>query len=151
MARSCAWIRTAAAISTTCFSAATGPYFYAFDLLSLEGEDLRHLPLVERKRRLKRIMPDIESRLLYVDHMPERGRALFDAACERDLEGIVAKWKRGRYETDGVTTSWIKAKNRNYSQWTGRRELFERRRDQRQVERKDWRSPVLSSAIEISG
>ena len=35
------------------------PYFFAFDLLSVDGEDLRPLPLTERKRRLRRIMPKI--------------------------------------------------------------------------------------------
>ena len=38
------------------------PYFFAFDLLSVDGEDLRAKPLIERKRRLKRIMPRIDSR-----------------------------------------------------------------------------------------
>jgi hypothetical protein len=40
--------------------------------------------------------------LLYVDHLRERGAALFRAARERDLEGVVAKWRRDCYETDGV-------------------------------------------------
>jgi ATP-dependent DNA ligase len=56
----------------------------------------------------------------------------FHAACERDLEGIVAKWAKGPYHTDGVQTSWIKIKNPTYSHMTGRRELFERRDDRRQ-------------------
>ena len=67
------------------------PYFYAFDVLSIEGEDLRDRPLVERKCRLRAIMPRIDSRLLYVDDLPRRGTALFDAACQRDLEGVVGK------------------------------------------------------------
>jgi hypothetical protein len=65
-------------------------------------------PLLERKHRLRAIMPRIDSRLLYHDHVDGRGRALFDAVRGRDLEGIVAKWKRGRYHTDGQTTSWLK-------------------------------------------
>ena len=40
------------------------PFFYAFDVLSIEGEDLTGLPLLERKRRLPRVMPAVESRLL---------------------------------------------------------------------------------------
>src|SRR5688572_14549420 len=43
------------------------PYFYAFDLLSLNGDDLRGLRLIDRKRWPKAIMPDLPSRLLYVD------------------------------------------------------------------------------------
>jgi bifunctional non-homologous end joining protein LigD len=83
------------------------PYFFAFDLLELNGEDLRHLPLVQRKRRLKGIMPAVESRVRYVDHLREQGTAFFRAACEHDLEGIVAKWSRGTYQADG-RTSWLK-------------------------------------------
>jgi bifunctional non-homologous end joining protein LigD len=87
------------------------PYFVAFDVLSIEGEDLTGRPLLERKRRLRAIMPRIESRLVYLDHVVGRGTELFAAACARDLEGVVAKWKRGLYHTDGLTTSWFKVKN----------------------------------------
>jgi bifunctional non-homologous end joining protein LigD len=104
------------------------PYFYAFDLLSVNGSDLRGLPLLERKRELLRIMPKIECRVLYLDHIAERGCDLFRVACERDLEGIVGKWTGGRYQTDGRNTSWVKIKNREYSQAIGRSELFEARR-----------------------
>jgi bifunctional non-homologous end joining protein LigD len=52
------------------------PYFYAFDILSLEGRDLIRLPLLERKRILRDVRPTIPSRLLYLDHLPERGQAL---------------------------------------------------------------------------
>ena len=67
------------------------PYFYAFDLLWCEGRDLRERPLVERKRRLRRLIPPTDSRLLYVEHHHANGRELFRAACEADLEGLVAK------------------------------------------------------------
>jgi bifunctional non-homologous end joining protein LigD len=120
------------------------PYFYAFDLLAVDGEDLTGRPLLERKRRLRDVMPRIQSRLLYVDHLARRGCGLYHAACERDLEGIVAKWAKGRYHTDGVQTSWIKIKNPTYSQAAGRHELFERRRDARRSRGRDWKAPVLS-------
>jgi bifunctional non-homologous end joining protein LigD len=119
------------------------PYFYAFDLLSVEREDLRGLPLLARKRRLRSILPTIGSRLLYVDHFRTRGIDLFREACERDLEGIVAKWSQGRYETDGISTSWLKIKNPTYSQMSGRREVFDLRRDQRQRSRGHSRAPLL--------
>lgn len=45
-------------------------------------------------------------------------------ACERDLEGIVGKWARGTYRTDGRATSWLKIKNRDYTQMRDRHELF---------------------------
>ena len=87
------------------------PFFYAFDVLNIEGEDLTNQPLLERKRRLRRLMPIIDSRLLSLDHLEERGCDLFRVACERDLEGIVAKWAPGTYGTDGRATSWLKIKN----------------------------------------
>jgi bifunctional non-homologous end joining protein LigD len=102
------------------------PYFAAFDLLWVDGEDLRSLPLITRKRRLRTIMPKVLSRVLYVDYGPGRGRALFRAACKNGLEGIVAKWRHGTYQA-GHATSWLKSKNPAYSQMEGRHELFERR------------------------
>lgn len=92
---------------------------------------MRPLPLLERKRRLLRILPVVEGRVLYLDHIAERGRDLFRAACERDLEGIVAKWVHGTYQTGGRRTSWLKIKNPAYSQMEGRHELFSSRRRDR--------------------
>ena len=68
----------------------------------------------------------IELDIRYVDHLRGRGCALFDTACANDLEGIVAKWVHGTYQT-GQGTSWLKVKNPAYSQMEGRRELFEAR------------------------
>jgi ATP-dependent DNA ligase len=45
-------------------------------------------------------------------------------ACERDLEGIVGKWADGTYRTDGRATSWLKVKNRDYTQTVNRHERF---------------------------
>ena len=84
--------------------------------------------LLTRKRRLRRIMPYIESRLRFMDHIEGRGVDLFGAACERDLEGIVGKWPRGSYSSDGRSTSWVKIKNPSYSQMEGRHELFKQPR-----------------------
>ena len=117
------------------------PHFYAFDVLALNGRDLRGLPLRERKRRLVRILPAEGSRLLYLDHIEERGIDLFRAACERDLEGIVAKWALGTYQSEGGT-SWFKIKNPEYTQIAGRRELFEARRELR-VRRRGVTAPEL--------
>ena len=78
------------------------PYFYAFDLLELDGEDLRARPLLERKRRLAKIIPyDFDTRLRLLGHVPGRGRDLFRLVCDHDAEGIVAKWARGPYHVDG--------------------------------------------------
>jgi ATP-dependent DNA ligase len=53
------------------------------------------------------------------------GEKLFRLACEHDIEGIVAKWKQGPYLPERETT-WLEVRNRQYSQWAGREELFER-------------------------
>jgi bifunctional non-homologous end joining protein LigD len=104
------------------------PVFCAFDLLAVDGQDLRSLPLLERKRRLRLAMPRRDSHLRYCDHVRSRGREFFALACQHDLEGIVAKWKHGTYQTDGESTSWLKIKNPEYSQAEGRPELFEQNR-----------------------
>jgi bifunctional non-homologous end joining protein LigD len=103
------------------------PYFYAFDVLAINGRDVRTLPLVKRKRLLRSVMPPIDSRLRYLDAIKTRGTDSFRVACQQDLEGIVAKWLPGVYQADGRGTSWLKIKNPAYSQMEGRHELFEER------------------------
>jgi bifunctional non-homologous end joining protein LigD len=101
------------------------PHFVAFDLLAVGGEDLRPFPLIERKRCLASIMPKIETRVMLMEHIEERGADLFRAVCDHDLEGVVGKWKDGSYSTDPRATSWVKIKNTAYSQMEGRAELFQ--------------------------
>jgi bifunctional non-homologous end joining protein LigD len=104
------------------------PFFYAFDLLWLDGEDLRPLPLLTRKARLRKLIGQRKgSRLLYLDHIERNGSQFFAKACELDLEGVVAKWKAGAYIADNRRSSWVKIKNPNYSQIEGREDLFEPR------------------------
>jgi len=101
------------------------PIFYAFDLLWLDGSDLRELPLIERKRRLKKLLRALRApRILCADHVEGHGVELFRAVCARDCEGIVAKHKLAPYATPGPAT-WFKVLNANYTQKNGRRELFE--------------------------
>jgi len=103
------------------------PVLYAFDLLWLNGEDLRKLPLVGRKDRLRRLIDSSEcSRILYAQHIEGRGKEFFKEVCERDLEGIVAKHKLGIYKDDEI--GWLKIKNPKYSQAEGRHELLTRRK-----------------------
>jgi len=119
------------------------PHFYAFDILwdrhpwsddeqerrrFRNGEDLRYLPLCDRKLRLRAVVPHTGERLLYCDHIQENGEGLFRLACDADLEGIVAKNRFAPYLPDRETT-WIKIRNREYSQWIGREDLFERERE----------------------
>jgi bifunctional non-homologous end joining protein LigD len=102
------------------------PRYYAFDLLWLNGIDLRSRPLLDRKRRLHRLIPANDSHLLYVEHLDGDGQRFFELVCERDLEGIICKPKTRRYPF-----TWIKVKNPNYSQAIGRGEMFNRLQPQR--------------------
>jgi ATP-dependent DNA ligase len=95
--------------------------YVAFDLLWLNGRDLRPLPLVDRKRALRRLLPR-RSRLIEATLcVPRRGRDLFQVVQAHDLEGIVAKHKVDAY---GPGARWFKIKNPTYSQAEGRGELF---------------------------
>jgi len=101
-------------------------YFYGFDVLWLDRKDLRMLPLVERKKILRRVVPMQPAPLLYVDFVEARGVDFFRAVCGLDMEGVVAKLKDGLYTPE--ETSWIKVKNRAYSQAEGRHDFFDQRR-----------------------
>jgi bifunctional non-homologous end joining protein LigD len=99
--------------------------FYAFDLLWVDGEDLRSLPLLTRKKRLTRIIPARSASILYADHTKRSGVALYRLACQLDLEGIVAKQADSPYDPTHAGL-WIKIKNPGYSQKEGREDLFNR-------------------------
>jgi bifunctional non-homologous end joining protein LigD len=102
--------------------------FFAFDLLYLNGKDLRTLPLIERKALLKKLIKRKQTRLIYVDHIENDGRLFFDEIVKKDLEGIVCKRKDSPYKvTEKPSPHWIKVKNKRYSQLEEREELFERR------------------------
>ena len=70
--------------------------FYAFDVLWIDGEDVRSRPPIERKRLLRSIVPEQTSATLYARHIERTGVELYRLACEQGLEGIVAKVKEGR-------------------------------------------------------
>ena len=89
--------------------------FFLFDLLFLDGEDLRSLPLIERKDRLKALLADAPSRLQYTDHQIGRGPAFHRLACENGLEGIVSKRVNAPYEPDRRTWLKVKCLNREES------------------------------------
>jgi bifunctional non-homologous end joining protein LigD len=90
--------------------------YFAFDLLWLNGEDLRALPLLDRKEKLKGILPSHSLRIVYVDHTKGAGKTLYQLACQLDLEGIVAKRADSPYEDNAQQPHWIKIKNPAYSQ-----------------------------------
>ena len=95
--------------------------FFAFDLLWLNDTDLRQTPLIERKKKLRRLIEGSEcSEIIYAQHVERDGKLLFQEVCERNLEGIVCKRRMGVYAEHG----WIKIKNPNYTQTEGRHEMF---------------------------
>jgi ATP-dependent DNA ligase len=101
------------------------PIFVAFDLLASDGEDMSRLSLVERKVALKGLLRPRLTSILYCSHVERDGEALFELARQHDLEGIVAKHKFSPYQAGREETTWFKIRNRGYSQWEGREEMFE--------------------------
>jgi bifunctional non-homologous end joining protein LigD len=85
---------------------------YAFDLLELDGEDLRALSLGDRKKRLARLLGGRRLGKVLSDHTDEDGALLFVHACRMGLEGIVSK-KLGAPYPSGRSTEWLKIKNPN--------------------------------------
>ena len=83
--------------------------FYLFDLMHLDGFDLRAAPLIERKRVLNELIANVGPPIVYSDHMQENGAKMFESASEMGLEGIVSKRASAPYRS-GRTESWIKAK-----------------------------------------
>ena len=98
------------------------PQFAAFDLVWLNGFDVRRWPYERRKAALQRL---VRGRT-WVSFVESHSEAeLFDVVAGLDLEGVVAK---RRDEPYAPATRWIKVKNRNYSQAIGRWRFFEHRR-----------------------
>lgn len=84
--------------------------YAVFDLLFLDGEDLRGLPLEQRKSRLADLgLPTDRGRVRYVEHIEGNGPEFFKEAERRGLEGIVSK-RRDRPYTLGRGTDWVKVK-----------------------------------------
>src|SRR3546814_13231866 len=82
---------------------------FAFDLLWLNGKDLKGLPLVERKAALQKLIPPDQNRILYSEHVRGKGEALFGALCERGIEGVVSKRADAPYV--GIrSAAWLKTK-----------------------------------------
>jgi len=114
------------------------PIFYAFDLLYLNGRDLRQLPLIQRKEKLREVidksgLPDV----LCGKYVEGRGVDLFKAVCEHNLEGMVAKRKTGTYAT---VSGWLKIKNPNYTQSERRAALT-----------MEMNKPGIAASVALSG
>jgi bifunctional non-homologous end joining protein LigD len=96
------------------------PEYAAFDLLFLNGRDLRDLPYSRREAKLKSIL----SKQDVIGFVEQHSRPeLFEAAARLDLEGVVAKRVDDPYVSG---TEWLKVKHAEYTQAEGRWELFSR-------------------------
>jgi bifunctional non-homologous end joining protein LigD len=85
--------------------------FYAFDLLYLEGFDLRNSPQVERKRVLKMLFDEtgLQGPILYSEHMLTDGNEMFAASCKLGFEGIISKNSEAPYRSER-NEGWLKVK-----------------------------------------
>ncbi len=102
--------------------------FYAFDLLELDGEPKLELPLSERKVQLRKLLDGRVTTVVYSESFDD-GAALFEAARERGLEGVVAKRRDSVYKEGRRTRDWLKVKTElneefivaGYTRGSGRR------------------------------
>jgi bifunctional non-homologous end joining protein LigD len=87
-------------------------FLYAFDLIELNGDDLRRNPLIVRKTTLASALARAAPGLRLNEHLEADGLDVFHHACKLGLEGIVSKRKDSRYKS-GRSPDWIKSKNPN--------------------------------------
>lgn len=97
---------------------------YAFDILALDGEDLRKLPLHMRKANLQRLLARRADGIhLAPFEQGEIGPDLFHAACSMMLEGLVSKRRDSRYRA-GTSKDWVKVKNKAHPAMTRVKDAF---------------------------
>ena len=82
----------------------------AFDLLELNGKDLRHDPIEERKRLLMKLLKGSDLSIVLNEHFDENGTAVYRAACQLGCESIVSKRLGSPYRS-GRSRYWLKVKN----------------------------------------
>jgi bifunctional non-homologous end joining protein LigD len=83
--------------------------YYVFDLLFLNGKDLRGLPLLDRKRLLRSALPR-STTIRFSKHVKRYGVRAFHAAERQGLEGIMGKLVQSRYHSGRRTRDWVKIK-----------------------------------------
>ena len=83
--------------------------FYLFDVMHLDGFDIRAAPLLDRKRVLQGLLDGIGPPIVYSDHMDMDGSVIFEHACKLHLEGVVSKLRDAPYRS-GRGETWIKVK-----------------------------------------
>jgi bifunctional non-homologous end joining protein LigD len=83
---------------------------YAFDLIELDGHDMRRQPIEERKAALASLLPSASLSVRLCEHIEDDGAIVFKHACRMGLEGIVSK-RKGSPWRSGCTRDWLKSKN----------------------------------------
>jgi bifunctional non-homologous end joining protein LigD len=91
-------------------TAAHAAILYAFDLIELDGQDLRRRPFLERKAALAHLLGDLKAGILLNEHISEDGATVYEHACQLGAEGIVSKKVDGTYRS-GPCRVWIKVRN----------------------------------------
>jgi bifunctional non-homologous end joining protein LigD len=87
-------------------------FLYAFDLIELNGDDLRRDPLEVRKATLSSVVAEAGAGIRFNEHIEGDGPTVFAHACKMGLEGIVSKRKDSPYRS-GRSPDWLKMKNSN--------------------------------------
>jgi bifunctional non-homologous end joining protein LigD len=85
-------------------------FLYAFDLLELDGQDMRSAPLEERRATLAKMLRPVKHGVHLSDHVEAEGPIVFRHACALSVEGVVSKRKGSLYRS-GRTPDWVKCKN----------------------------------------
>src|SRR5271157_1747896 len=84
--------------------------YYAFDLLSLEGSDLRSRPLVERRKLLAKVLKNATENIKFSEELQGSREELFRVAHQFKLEGLTAKRPNSLYESGRRSGAWVKVK-----------------------------------------
>jgi bifunctional non-homologous end joining protein LigD len=88
--------------------------YYVFDLLYLNGHDLLEMPLIQRKEILKKLLQKQHSdKIIYHEHVAEKGKELFAEAAKNGWEGVIAKKADSEYYIGKRSDSWLKFKQVN--------------------------------------
>lgn len=86
--------------------------YQVFDLLELDGQDVRGLTLLQRKELLQKVLPESDV-IKFSDHIAGKGITFFNQAIKQDLEGIMAKDGNSMYTDGARSSSWLKIKTHN--------------------------------------
>lgn len=106
-------------------------HYYVFDVLRINGKNTTQLPLVERKRLLKKLLKK-NNVIKYSDHIEEKGKLFFESAIKKNLEGIIAKKADSLYKEGVRSAEWLKIKHHHtgeavivgFTEPTGSRKYF---------------------------